>query len=204
MFLTLVGMSGIGKTYWSQKIAAFGFKRFGCDDLISDRLAKEEGVAAEDFPMHQWVGYPYEEQHASRAKRYLETEIKMMQEILEYLSKTNSDENIVIDTTGSFIYTPSGVIQALCRLTKVVYLDTTVADHQRMLQAYLEKPVAVLWNGLFQPIDGEALEQTFARCYPNLLTSREHLYRKISDVILPPEIHRFPALSTEDFLKAIG
>ena len=75
-----------------------GFKRFGCDDMISDRLISKLGINEADFEMHAWVGFPYQETHAKHAKLYFETEIEVMREILDYLSQASPDENIVIDT----------------------------------------------------------------------------------------------------------
>jgi len=38
MTISLVGMSGTGKTYWSKQLESKGFKRFCCDDLIGEKL----------------------------------------------------------------------------------------------------------------------------------------------------------------------
>ena len=40
MKISIVGMSGSGKTYWSKKLESEGFKRFCCDDLIEEKLEK--------------------------------------------------------------------------------------------------------------------------------------------------------------------
>ena len=38
--LALVGMSGSGKTFWTKKLAAAGWRSVCCDDLIEQRLAQ--------------------------------------------------------------------------------------------------------------------------------------------------------------------
>lgn len=204
MFITLMGMSGTGKSYWSQKMEKEGFKRYGCDDMISERLIAKLGIRDDDqFAMHAWVGFPSEETHVERAKLYFETEIEVMQEIVDILSQSDGNTNIVIDTSGSAIYVPPALMERLGLLTKMIYLAVTPEMIDGMLHTYLQKPVAVLWNGLFQPLEGESLPQSFARCYPKLLTSRDELYRRYSHHIIDPEIHRSKSLSTQAFIEKI-
>ncbi len=191
MLITLMGMSGTGKSYWSQKMETAGFKRYGCDEMISDRLINKLGIhPGDDFEMHAWVGFPYEKTHAERAKLYFETEIEVMQEIVDLLSKTDQQTNVVIDTSGSAIYTPPSLMGKLGELTKMIYLAVTPEMTNMMLNKYLQKPVAVLWNGMFEQREGETITESFARCYPKLLSSRDELYRKYSHHIIGPEIHR--------------
>ncbi len=204
MLITLMGMSGTGKSFWSHKMEAAGFKRFGCDDMIAERLITKLGIQDKSkFEMHAWVGFPDEETHAERAKLYFETEIEVMQEIVDQLSRTEGTTNIVVDTSGSAIYTPSALIEKLGQLTKMIYLAVTPQMIETMLDKYLQKPVAVLWNGLYQPLEGETTTETFARCYPILLSSREILYRKYSHHIIEPEVHRSPTVSIQTWIEMI-
>ena len=79
-------MSGTGKSYWSKQLERVGYKRFGCDDLITDKLARKFGHSGTiPFDMHQWVGYPDEETYANRAEIYLQTEEEIMNTILDYV-----------------------------------------------------------------------------------------------------------------------
>ncbi|MAT43635.1 MAG: hypothetical protein CL609_14955 [Anaerolineaceae bacterium] len=204
MIITLMGMSGTGKSYWSQKMGTVGFKRYGCDDMISERLLKKLNIENKDtFEMHAWVGFPYEDTHAERAELYFETEIEVMQEIVDLLSKTDHKTNIVIDTSGSAIYTPPSLMEKLGHLSKMIYLAVTPEMINTMLNKYLQKPVAVLWNGMFEQREGETISESFARCYPKLLSSREELYQKYSHQIIGPEIHRSASLTVQSFIEAI-
>jgi hypothetical protein len=181
-----------------------GFQRYGCDDMISERLVSKLGIRDNgDFEMHAWVGFPYEETHAERAKLYFETEIEVMQEIVNLLSQSDDKTDIVIDTSGSAVYVPPALLERLGKLTNMVYLAVTPEMIDGMPHTYLQKPVAVLWNGLFQPLEGESLSQSFARCYPKLLASRDELYRRYSHQIIHPEIHRCKSLSTQAFIGNI-
>ena len=172
--------------------------------MISERLIKKLGIKVQSsFEMHAWVGFPDEESHAEHAALYFETEIEVMQEIIAYLEQADPSEQIVVDTSGSAIYTPESVMQTLGSLTKMVYLAVTPEMIDMMLAKYLQKPVAVLWNGHFQPKAEESRQETFSRCYPNLLSTRDRLYRKYAEQIVGPEVHRSQAIGTEEFLAIL-
>ena len=204
MYITLIGMSGTGKSYWSKKLESQGFKRFGCDDLITIHLAEQLGyIEPEEFDMHQWVGYPDEETHISRAQQYLIAEEEVLNEIIDYLKKAGEHENIVIDSTGSVIYMPEEILSTLCQLTRIVYLDITSQDFDRMLHYYLENPVAIIWNNYFLPKPTESRSQTFALCYPQLIKSREQKYKELAHLTIPPDLHRALDTTVEKFLSFI-
>ncbi|MDX9850568.1 MAG: hypothetical protein RBT01_08685 [Anaerolineaceae bacterium] len=201
MFLTLIGMSGTGKSYWSKKLETHGFKRFGCDDLITLQFAQRLGHSdTTDFNMHQWVGYPDEETYADRAQQYLQAEEDVLCEIIAYLNKAGQHENIVIDSTGSVIYMQPKILDAITHLTSMIYLDITPQDFDRMLKYYLENPVAIIWNGFFQPLPRESRQETFARCYPQLIKSRERKYKALAQVTIAASLHRNDNTSVEQFL----
>jgi shikimate kinase len=198
-------MSGTGKSYWSKKLESQGFKRFGCDDLITVLLAMKFGIAEpEEFDMHQWVGYPDEETHVVRAQQYLDTEKDVLNEIIDYLNEAGEHENIVIDSTGSVIYMQEEILDKLRKLTSIVYLDITPDDFNRMLQYYLENPVAIIWNNYFLPNPAESRSQTFSRCYPQLINSREQKYKELAHLTIPPDLHRASDTTVEKFLNIIS
>ncbi len=39
--LSLIGMSGAGKSHWSKRMESLGFKMYSCDDLIAERLGQK-------------------------------------------------------------------------------------------------------------------------------------------------------------------
>ena len=68
--LSLIGMSGAGKSHWAQKLAAAGFRVLSIDDRIEKKLAPElaaggyrgiGGVAA-------WMGWPDDQAYREREK----------------------------------------------------------------------------------------------------------------------------------------
>lgn len=185
--LTLVGMSGAGKTYWSRKLAQRGFKRFGCDDRIARKLRPEFSSSdGMERGMGDWMGFPYEEGYRERASKYLKQEIETLKEIIAYL-ETGSDRNqedIVVDTTGSVVYTGEDIILKLKQHTTVIYLPAPVEAQNHMFTAYLSKKGPMIWNNLFDKRLDETNEEALARCYRELISFREERYQRYADVTI--------------------
>ena len=180
--LTLVGMSGSGKSFWTKKLAAAGWRSVCCDELIEQRLATRlaagghsgiNGVAA-------WMGWPDSMTYVQREAEYLAEEIGVMDEFLSGLEKETSGTPIVLDTTGSVIYAQNNILMRLRRQMTVVHLANT-DDKQRMLvERYLNDPKPVLWRGTFHVKDQETPRETVARCYPLLIASRRKSYETLA------------------------
>ena len=207
MRLSFIGMSGTGKSHWSSQLVEQGYQRFCCDDLIEQRLEPDlttaDGVTV---PMGQWMGFPYEAHYPQREAKYLQLEVEILNEILAYL-ETNPEScagNIVIDTTGSVIYTGSDLLERLQQLTTLVYLDTPLAVQERMRSAYCADPAPVVWGDKFNQQPGESHEAALARCYPELLASRTREYKKWADITLDYHQLRQPTFTVADFLDEIS
>jgi shikimate kinase len=179
--LALVGMSGAGKSYWAKQLAAEKIPTISCDDQIEARLAHTlleggfrgiNGVAA-------WMGWPDSPTYAERESQYLLEEIASLDEVLTRLEKESQSE-LVLDTTGSVIYTGNNQLFRLRKLTTVVYLAASSEEQQLLIQRYLKDPKPVLWRGAFQPRGGETSHDTVARCYPALLAARKQGYQALS------------------------
>jgi len=202
MKLSLIGMSGSGKSYWSDKLVERGFKRFCCDDMIAHKL--ETTLTQPDGTMLDvgtWMGFPYDPHYKERAAQYLAYEIEILNDICDYLQE--SDENIVIDTTGSAIYTGAAMMDRLRQRSIMVHLTTPLEVQQVMLRSYLINQRPVLWNSLFQKEPGETDQVALARCYPLLLATREAQYIRYADVSLDYHRRRRAGFGVEDFLAAV-
>src|SRR5208282_2351132 len=106
MIVTLIGMSGSGKTYLSCRLCELGFERISCDDRIEDKLGpvlRKGGYRGIDG-VARWMGQPYETGYAVRQAAYLAAEREVVQEILEGLEEGATDR-LAIDTTGSDVHT---------------------------------------------------------------------------------------------------
>jgi shikimate kinase len=180
--LALVGMSGSGKTFWTRKLAAAGWKSVCCDDLIEQRLAPRlaagghsgiNGVAA-------WMGWPNSVTYAQREAEYLAEEIAVMDEFLNNLEKDSSGTPIVLDTTGSVIYAQNNILMRLRRQMTVVHLANTENEQRLLVERYLNDPKPVLWRGTFHVKDQETPRETVARCYPLLIAARKKSYETLA------------------------
>jgi len=207
MRISLIGMSGSGKSHWSARLAEDGFKCFCCDELIAQKLAPEllgpDGTAMD---LGEWMGFPYESGYQERECRYLTCEKEVLTEVLDYLeaSQDTLELNIVVDTTGSVIYTGEEIIDRLRRNTTMVYLSVPPELREPMLKAYVAEPRPVLWRDVFTKKESETNEQALARSYPRLLSQRERLYERYSDCSVDYYGRREENLEVQDFLDLIN
>jgi shikimate kinase len=202
-----VGMSGSGKSFWSGKLSRSGFRRMCCDDLIAARLVEElgsrrGGIAA----VGRWMGLPFEPHYREREAAYLDCEMEVMNQILSQFDTGEDDpeENIVIDTTGSVIYTGEANLTKLRRCSIVVHLSTPIEIQEVMLETYMKKPRPVLWRDMFSQKPDETHEQALVRCYPQLLSNRERQYEILAHVTISYYKHRRAGFGVAEFLTSAG
>jgi shikimate kinase len=179
-------MSGSGKTFWAKRLAASGHSSISCDDRIEQRLSAHlaaagysglSGVAA-------WMGWPDSPTYAQREADYLAAEIAALDELLTELERDPSRE-LILDTTGSVIYTGNNILMRLRRQMTVVYLAASAEERQLLIERYLTDPKPVLWRGAFQPRNHETPHETVARCYPALVAARRQSYEALAHCTLP-------------------
>ena len=179
--LALIGMSGAGKSFWSRVLASAGHPALSCDDRIEQRLAPRlssggysgiNGVAA-------WMGWPDSPTYAVRESDYLSEEIAVLEEVLTNLEKS-PEKSLVLDTTGSVIYTGNHLLLRLRKQMTVVHLAASPQEQQLLIERYLNDPKPVLWRGAFQPRPEETPRDTVARCYPNLIAGRRQSYAALA------------------------
>lgn len=201
MVIGLIGMAGIGKSHWAARLADAGFQALHCDDLIAERL--RTGYHASTVTVYdigRWMGFPYDTHYAERERIYLACEHAVMAEIAERIV---TEENIVIDTTGSIVYLDAMLLERIKRRTTMVYLADDADLRVRLLEDYLARPRPIIWNGMYRPRSDETPAATLTRCYPQLVRARAALYRQISDIVIEPQRHRNPAFTVADFLGMI-
>jgi hypothetical protein len=182
MRLALVGMSGSGKTFWTRKLAAAGWRAVSCDDAIEARLAPRlaAGGYAGIHGVAAWMGWPDSPAYAEREAEYLAEEIAVMDEYLSALEKDESGVPMVLDTTGSVIYAQNNLLMRLRRAMTVVHLASTEHEQELLVQRYLNDPKPVLWRGSFHAKEREAPRETVARCYPMLIAARKRSYEVLA------------------------
>lgn len=182
MKISFIGMSGCGKTTWSKKLEQKGFAYFGCDDYIGLKLAQKmkyqgfEGI----HEVARWLGQPYEPQHQTSSKKYLDFERSSVVEILNKLECF--DGKAVIDTTGSVIYLGDELMERLAETTTIVYIKVPESKKQEMFRTYMNDPKPVLWGSMFKRRPGESEMEALRRCYPLFLDFRSRQYEKYAKV----------------------
>jgi shikimate kinase len=202
--LALIGMSGTGKTFWSKRLAQTGRPAFCCDDRIEQRLRTRLGGGfAGTTGVASWMGWPDSPSYAQREAEYLAEEIATLDEVLTDLARNPSRE-LILDTTGSVIYTGNNLLLRLRRQMTVVYLAASAAEQQLLIERYLTDPKPVLWRGAFQPKKGETPRETVARCYPMLITARRQSYEALAHCSIAVEELRDPALDAAAFLERVS
>lgn len=206
-YLSLIGMSGSGKSQWSERLEKNGFRRFCCDDMIAAALESElrqpDGSMLE---MGRWMGFPYQERYAEREAKYLAREIEVLGRIADELDGHlgRLGENVVVDTTGSVIYAGDALLSRLRRHTIFVHFPVPAEIQSEMLRAYVASPRPVLWRGIFGRAPGESDAAALERCYGMLLSSREILYAKHADVSLDYYFRSREDFTVADFLQAVA
>jgi shikimate kinase len=197
-------MSGAGKSYWAQKLAAAGFRVISIDDRIEAKLASElatggyrgiGGVAA-------WMGWPTEPTYRERERKYLECEVSSMIEALDDIQSA-AEEGIVLDTTGSVAYTGDEICRRMQSLSTVVYLEASPAEEQLLIERYLSDPKPVLWGDQFAQRPGESPQDAIARCYPQLIAHRKQMYARYAHRTVSMPQLRNEGLDARGFLELI-
>jgi hypothetical protein len=178
-------MSGTGKTFWAKRLAANGHQSISCDDRIEQLLRPQLAAAGHTGTsgVAAWMGWPSNGTYAQREADYLSAEIAALNELLTELERDPTRE-LVLDTTGSVIYTGNNVLMRLRRQMTIVYLAASAEEQQLLIQRYLTDPKPVLWRGAFQPKNEETPHETVARCYPALVSARRQSYEALAHCTL--------------------
>jgi shikimate kinase len=202
--LCLIGMSGSGKTLWSNRLAQSGYRLISCDGRIEQRLRPDLDLAGHRGigGVAAWMGWPDSATYREREIKYLLCEIEVMKEILRELEAAG-DEKIVVDSTGSVVYTGDEICRRLQQLATVIYLEASPREQATLIERYLRDPKPVLWGGHFAPGATETARETAARCYPQLIEHRRKLYEKYAHQIVAIAALGDPNLSSDSFIKII-
>ena len=203
--LALIGMSGAGKTFWTKRLAQAGHPSVCCDDRIEQRLRLrlEGGGYAGINGVASWMGWPDSPTYTQREAEYLAAEISVLDAILTDLERDRSRE-LILDTTGSVIYTGNNLLLRLRRQMTIVYLAAAADEQQLLIERYLNDPKPVLWRGAFQPKKGETPRETVARCYPTLIAARRQSYEALAHCTVPVAELRDTTLDAAAFLAKLN
>ena len=186
--ISLIGMSNVGKSYVARALASdpsLGFTPACIDDLIEEKLGpflKSKGFTGIDG-VAAWMGQPYDPQYPETQQLYLRFEEDSMNGVTRPTGR-----NLVVDTTGSAIYTPQPVLDRLKNETLVVYLEATDEVKDALFQKYISNPKPVIWGDSFSRKNGETDLDALKRCYPQLLEFRANRYCALADATIPHQV----------------
>jgi len=201
VIIALVGMSGVGKSTWAARFHAAGYRHIDCDALIADELARcYQRPFADLVAVGGWMGMPDAPQFAAREQAYLTAEARVLASALAALDH----QPTVIDCTGSVVYLPESVLQALRQRTTVVHLAEDAASAHRRIAGYLAAPRPIVWAGAYQPQPGETRDQAIARCFAELVLWRVARYEALCHHTIAEAAHRDPACDVAGLLRQLG
>lgn len=154
--LTLIGMSGVGKSHMACRLAQWGWHNYSCDYLIGTRYLKDAVRAGgamrpdnierlSDFvgqigdPARGGVGL---EEFRRRQRLYYEAEYEVLKDIGEGLDTAARDgRSFVNDSSGSLCEVEDETILArVGEKTLFVYLKAAQEDHPKILERAVQYP----------------------------------------------------------------
>lgn len=207
MIITLIGMSGVGKSYWSSRLEKeAGFKRICCDDLIGEALEKKLvklGVKPDLNSIAKWRGLPYEEKYQANERLQIMNEQEVMEAVCEEIERMES-EDIVVDTSGSMVYIDPMVITRLKNHSLMVYI---VANEEQVTELYNDEVIfrrPLVWGAAYKQNQNENSTEAMRRCFADLIKWRASQYERWSDISIPYNQLRNETLNTEQFLALLS
>ncbi|MCI5059635.1 MAG: hypothetical protein MRY79_01030 [Alphaproteobacteria bacterium] len=150
--VTLMGMSGLGKTYLSNILARSGWLHYSCDVEIAGKM----GISVETQDLSALSDYigqvgdeaqgglPLEE-FKKRQKQYYEAECAVLSELTNVIGNAN----LVNDSTGSFCeITDEDLIQKIADQSLIIYIQANEQEEREILKRATEYP-----KPLYYPAD---------------------------------------------------
>lgn len=203
--ITLIGMSGVGKTYFSEKLAGWGWGHYSCDvEIGKDLLGLTYEMRASDITaLHDFLGLPGDEakgglavqEYKRRQNLYKNAEIVSLMELRRHIEAAG-DRNFVNDSTGSLVeITNPDVIDFVGSLTTVVYIRGSGAQERVLIERAKEHPKPLYYPPAhFDDWVREYLEREMIKSpremdplpfsrwvFPKLLASRLPKYQALAD-----------------------
>jgi ribonuclease HI len=203
--ITLIGMSGVGKTYFSEKLASWGWGHYSCDvEIGKDLLGLDREMKAADISaLHEFLGLPGDEaqgglpmaEYKRRQRLYKNAEIVSLMNLRRRVAASGK-RKFVNDSTGSLVeITNEDVIDFVGRSSLVVYIRGSGAQEEALVERATAYPKPIyyppaLFDGWVdeyvaeQGLDGHVSMDPvgFSRwVFPKLLAARLPKYQSIAD-----------------------
>lgn len=165
--ITLMGMSGVGKTYLSILMAKAGWHHYSCDfeigtnflaKEIEDTLGEPNVITADDLSqLSRYVGrlgdpdkggLPYDE-FARRQKAYYAAECAALNQLKKVVKQAHQDgvQNVLNDSTGSLCEIDDDVLlDYVDENSLIVYIQANEEQEQKVLKRAQEYPKPLFYS----------------------------------------------------------
>ena len=194
LHLAFIGMSNIGKSYTATRLSkTHNFQLVEVDRLIWEEL--DHGNMA-DFA--KWQGQPYSDGYEEREAVSIALETQATKKAI-----LASNNNTLLDTTGSVIYVDETALIELKTKFLIVHIAAGEDDLERLKRDYFALPKPLVWRGHYQKTEGKSDEESILACYPKLLRSRQIAYENLEDVRLQSCLVLNSKTSMDDIFNAI-
>lgn len=136
MIISLIGMSNVGKSYWSKIISdKLNYQRFSIDEMIAEKIFEDYGInLADETEMSSWMGQPNQPQYVKNSQIYLQIEDKMTNQVLDSIDRNSA---VVIDTTGSLVHLNERTLNKLSQKSRVIHLQNDQSKLEQMITEYI-------------------------------------------------------------------
>lgn len=225
--ITLLGMSGVGKTYLSCLMAKWGWFHYSCDYEIGARFLRSEldgDVSFENLSaLSRYIGKlgnPDKgglrlDEFKRRQKAYYDAEVASLNEVADLSEK---HQKFVNDSTGSLCeIEDEKLMERLGNSTLFVYIKANEEDERAVLQRAQDYPKPLFFppskfhEWLEEYLDDQDVNDiepdSFARwVFPKLFASRLPKYQKLADKygVTVQSSDLRSVQNEEDFLKIIN
>ena len=231
--VTLIGMSGVGKTHNACKLEELGWRNYSGDYVIGSKFLKHELESLESFSpdnieiLFDYLGRPGNpdqggfplQKFRRRQKTYYYAECLSLDLVEQEIEDT--DKNFVHDSTGSLCeIRDEELMEQVGQQTLFVYLKASEEIEKTVLQRAFDEPKPLYFpkDFLMERVNEFVKEQgansiedinpdDFSRwVFPKLFESRKPKYQKLADmygVTIPAK--EFENLqSSEEFIDIVA
>lgn len=165
--ITLMGMSGVGKTYLSLMLSKQGWFHYSCDleigtkylgQEIEETLDEPNRVKAEDLSQlsnyvsrlgaKQHGGLPYDE-FKRRQQKYLAAECQSLRELQNVVKQAHAKgfQHVINDSTGSLCEIDDEVLlDSIDENSLIVYIKANAEQEQKVLKRAQEYPKPLFYS----------------------------------------------------------
>lgn len=223
--ITLIGMSGVGKSHLSMMMAEWGWHHYSCDFEIGAKYLANEmprPVKADDItPIAEFIGKLGNvsiEEFKARQKQYYDAEVKALEAVIQ---EAQNHEKFVNDSTGSLCeILDDDLLDRVGRASLFVYIKASDQEEKdileraqdypkplfyppKLLDAWIDEYVSVFTHGQESEIDADEFTRWV---FPRLFETRLPKYQRLADMygVTISTDKMYQVENESDFMMLIG